>query len=486
MSLETQYSSGSFSRRIAELKSQSIVEIKFSGQDMGDVVAVYPKVSLSSCDTDSGRATFSGRLICTLIYLDGSGSLCRVQKGAEFSHFADDDRLAPMQQTVCRLSCDRSQVKRDGSSYVVSIVVGANIDVYASADRNMLLSCEGAIVQTENTKLYSAVKFSGESEVEDDFDCNAEDVLIPAAEVLVTDCNCRAGVIEITGEIYLSILAMREGKPVSLERIVPFKSEIASEESVLSRKAYCLAEIKDLSVTAQVNEEKGKCNVELIAALSFTGTYFEDEDFTIICDAFSPTCNVKLTSAEEQVQVLNDYKVFSERVHGVCAIKAKIDFGCNFLAAILPRAEYTQSGNSLEGCVTATLLYEQGDEMRSTEISLPFTVPMPSGCGNTNIAVCGLNLRQRTEGECDAEAVLKISACEEETSTARYITDLEEGEPKKVNDCALSVYIPCAGDSLWDTAKKLSQSPETIQSTNPELSFPLTGDERILVYRIKT
>ena len=100
--------------------------------------------------------------------------------------------------------------------------------------------------------------------------------------------------------------------------------------------------------------------------------------------------------------------------------------------------------------------------------------------------MCGLNIRQRAEGECEAEAVLKIAAADCENASVKYLSDVTEGEPVKVNCSALSVYIPEAGDSLWDTAKKLLQTPESIQATNPELSFPLSGKERILVYRPKT
>ena len=104
---------------------------------------------------------------------------------------------------------------------------------------------------------------------------------------------------------------------------------------------------------------------------------------------------------------------------------------------------------------------------------------------NISVAVCGVNIRQRSEGECEAEAVLKIAAADSETVTVKYLTEAEEGEKVDSNDCALSVYIPTAGDGLWETAKKLLQSPEEIQATNPELSFPLSGKERILVYRPK-
>lgn len=488
MSLSTQYSTGTYTRRIAVLKSQSIVEIKFSDSEAGEVVAVCPQVSLSSCEVSSGRVNYSGRLVCTLVCSDEGGSLCRIQKGAEFSHYSDDDCLAPAHTGQCTLVCERTQIKREGSSYVVAVVVGAEISVYASAERNMLTSADGAIVRRENAKLYSAVTFSGECEVEDDFDCNAEDVLLPSAKALVTDCTCSSGVAKISGELYLSLLALRGGKPVALDRVIPFKAEIACDSAVLERYAVCRADIKEISVNASVNEEKGKCSLDLVARLGLEGRYFEEEEVSLIADAFSPDCNLKLTYGEENVSPCTGIKVYTEKVGGLCAVKAKLDYTCAFLAVALPRAEFARSSDGIEGSVCATLLYEQNGDLRSTEVNLPFTVQLAglNEVAEINVAVCGVNLRQRAEGECEAEAVLKIACADSEEGNVRYITNAEEGEKVAANPSAISVYIPSAGDDLWVTAKKLCQSPEEISSTNPDLTFPLSGKERILVYRPKT
>lgn len=489
MSLSTQNSTGAYSRRVAVIKSQSIVEIRFSGQEAGEIIAVYPQVCLSSCEAASGRVTYGGRLICTVVYADEDGKLCRMQKGAEFSHFADDDTIAPANTALCALSCERTQVKRDGSSYIIAAVIGAEISVYASAERNILTSVEGAVTLTDNKKLYSAVTFSGESEVEDDFDCNADDVLVPAAEVIVTDCNVRSGMAEINGEIYLSILAMRDGKPVCFDRIVPFKSEISCEDAILARKAVCRAEIKEISIEARVDEEKGRCGIDAVIGLAFAGRYYDEEETQVILDAFSTENQLNVTFAEETSSPCTEIKVFTERVSGLCATKAKLDYTCAMLAAALPRVEFVRTEKGIEGSITATLLYEQNGEIHSTEVNLPFTVELIglNNCsGEMGVAVCGVNIRQRAEGECEAEAVLKISAADSEDCSVRYITEITEAEKLQRSDCAISVYIPEQGDDLWSTAKKLLQSPDEIKSTNPDLEFPLTGNERILVYRGKT
>ena len=136
MSVNVQEQTGSYTRRAAALCAQSIVEIKFSAEDAGEAVAVEPQISLNSCEVSSGRFNYGGRLVCTLVYTDGEGKLCRIQKGAEFSHYADDDRFGPAQRGECVLRAESCRIKREGSSWVVSVVVSADIAVYDTVQRN--------------------------------------------------------------------------------------------------------------------------------------------------------------------------------------------------------------------------------------------------------------------------------------------------------------------------------------------------------------
>lgn len=485
MSLNTQYSLGSYLKRAGEISAQSIVEIRFSDQEIGEVLSFYPQVFSSSCEISSGRANYGGRIICTLVYCDGDGKLCRIQKGAEFNHFADDESLAPADTGILKLLCERSQIKRDGSAWLVSVVVGAKIEVYAPAQRSFVSSAEGVCGRRENVGLYTATVFSGESEIEDDFDCNAEDVLVPSAHALVYDCNVKTGAVEVSGELFLNLLAVRGGAPVSLERIIPFKCEIACENALLSRKAACTAELKDITVNARVDEEKGKCSVAFTAVASFSGVYCEQEEATVFSDAYSCTNKLDCRYQEEVAYPATGYKIISERVSGLAATKAKLDYSCTFLATALPRAEFNRTESGAEGVITATLLYDKGGETRSTEVTLPFGVTFPDK-GEADIAVCGVSVRQRAEGECEAEATLKISVSGREEVKVGYICEVEEGEPLAFADSAISVYLPSAGDDLWTTAKKLCRPPEDVEATNPELKFPLSGKERIVVYRPKT
>lgn len=486
--LNATYASGACTRKIANLSAQSIVEIKFTGQDMGEVIAVYPQVCLSSAEASSGRLNYSGRLICTLVYTDGENKLCRIQKGAEFSHHIDDERLAPAQGCDCALKCEHTSLKREGSSYVASAVISANAVLSDRVERSYVSDMEGAVVRREEGKLCNAVSFSGESEVEDDFSLVATDILVPSAQPVILNCEAKSGLIEVTGEIYLSLLAMREGSPIAADRVIPFKAELACEQAIVPFPASCRAEIKDMTVDCRVNEERGKSDVVFSATLAFCGRFFEEENVSLITDAFSVEKELGLKFFEENEYVPNDIKVYTERVSGLCAVKAKLDYTCAFLAAALPKAEFSRTLDGIGGSIIATLLYEQNGEVRSTEVNLPFSTALSglgADCLDISVAVCGISIRQRAEGECEAEATLKITASDGEFRSVKYLTEAEECGEKAANDSAISVYLPSAGDDLWTTAKKLNATPESIQISNPELNFPLTGKERILIFRGK-
>lgn len=485
----------SYTRLSCRLKSQSVVECRFpQSAGMMEILAVHPQVNLVSCEVSSGRVNYGGRLILTVVYADEEGKLCRMQKGAEFSHYADDDSLAPAQTANCALLCERAQVKRDGSAFVVSAVIGAEIAVFARSERSFISDGDGAFFRKESAVLLSAVPFSGESEIEDEFDADSvADVLVPQAKALVTSCECGTGEIIVGGEIYLSLLAMRGETPASIDRVISFKSVIPCDDSEAGRRAQVAAEINGLNVTATVNEERGKCVISFVGSLAFSGVFYSRTETEVVTDAFSVRKELALTFAEESASPCQDVRVYTERVSGQATSKSKLDYTCVFKAAALPGAEYEfiRESGAVEGSVNALLVYEQNGEIKSSEIRLPFAVVLNGAVAENqtvaaDVAVCGISVRQRAEGELEAEAVLKISATITQNETCRYLTDAEEGEDVPYSDSAISVYIPAAGDGLWDTAKKLRWSPDEVTVCNPELNYPLTGNERILIYRGKT
>ena len=495
MSFNPVFQTDVYKRQFAEISAQSIVECKFlQVDDVGEIIAVYPQISTSQCEVSSGRINYSGRLVCTLVYVDDSGKFCRVQKGVEFSHYADDENFAPSHTAICTLKCQKTTVKREGSAIVVSAVACADLLVFANAERTLISGAEGVVCKTENVSLSSAKTFFGESEVEDELDLEGvADVLVPTASAHISRVECASGEIKIEGELHLSVLAIRGESPVSFEKTVPYKALIPSDSGYVLQNALSFVEVKDLSVTANVNEEVAKCQLSVVAVLGFSGVFYEQREVPVAVDAFSVNYALNLNFAEDTEYKVEAVKTFTERIFGICATKSKLDYTCAFKATALPAVEYFYNKENcmLEGVISSLLIYEQNGEERSTEVSLPFAINL-SNLGLTgqdkaqiNVAVSGVSVRRKNQDECEAEAVLKIYLCAVKCNSCRYISQLTQGEAINCNQNAISVFIPKRGESLWDVAKKLKMSPQDVTKLNADLTFPLTGKERIVIYRVK-
>ena len=88
-------------------------------------------------------------------------------------------------------------------------------------------------------------------------------------------------------------------------------------------------------------------------------------------------------------------------------------------------------------------------------------------------------------GALEGEALVKVAAEYSRTNCVVYLTAMEEGAALPPEEAALSIIVPAPGDGLWDAAKKLNCPPEAVSAANPDLKYPLTGGERVLVYRRK-
>ena len=97
--------------------------------------------------------------------------------------------------------------------------------------------------------------------------------------------------------------------------------------------------------------------------------------------------------------------------------------------------------------------------------------------------VCGLTVRRKKSGETEADATLKCSVRAYEQRTWEYLSQVQEGEAYPAEESAFSVFIPRAGEDLWQVAKRLACDPEELKKSNAHLEFPLKEGERIFVYR---
>lgn len=476
--------------KILTLTHQTAVECKF-GAEVESVIASEARVVLTGAEVSDGEVRYYGKTYFLIVYEDSEKRICRAEKGIEFSARVENDGCYPALTARAALSVENLSTRREGASVYATALIGADISLYGEKSFDYLAGGD-LIVKREDTPLLSARLVGGTTETEDEFETEfIGDILLHSETVSGADVTLSAGTLRAEGEVNLCILALKgDGTLVSFERLVPFNFEIPCEEAFPGRNAELRVCVLDVSLKADADEEKQKCRIAAEFTLGAEGCVYEEVTVPVVTDAFSLTHDVSLTYNEVETAGAGQAHSFTERVSGKAALSSTVDFSDTLLAVTLQRAEAnltrTEDGMRVEGVALATLIVKGADgTVRGMEMSLPFSVAADTENADVDVLVCSMNARQRQEGEIDAEATLKICFKEFRTLSAKFVGAAEEGAEVPASDCAVSVFIPAAGDGLWELSKSLKKSPEEVAANNPDLEFPVKEGQRVVIYRKK-
>ena len=470
------------------LGAQTAVECRFPEAET--VLSACATAHLAGADAGNGEVRYFGRAHFSIVYEDADRRVCRAEKGVEFSAVARDERIVPAHTVRAQLAVENVSVRKEGASIFVTALLGADIAVFGEQSFDYLSGGE-LVCKRDPVAVYTAHLADGTTEIEDDFEVDRiGDILQHAETVHITAVSCSAGTLCTEGEVFLGVLALRGEDLVSFERLIPFRIDVPSESAQAGCRAQVRVTVPEVSLTADADEEKGKCRVRATLVLRASGVICEEVAVDGVTDAFSRTNRVRLSYSESGSEGAGETTQLTERVSGRAALSSGLDFSDTLQAVTLQRAEANlvrgENGMRAEGVALATLLVRAADgSRRGIEMSLPFSVPVQAENADVDVIACGMSARQKEEGTIDAEATLKFTFTERLQARARLVSSAEEGEPVPEKDCAISVYVPRAGDGLWELAKRLNKSPEEVVESNPDLEFPIREGQRVVIYRKK-
>ena len=492
MSVKPQFDTYRYVGEVCRLHGQSIVECRLPGSEISSILAIHAQAIPNDCVCADGEAQYSGKVLLTVVYEDGDRKICRAERGAEFFHKAEGSAVTPACQAKATFTAENVTWRREGSGLYVSVIVDADVRVYGGKQMEYLSGGEGLIVKKETQKVYKTVCVTGETEGEDEFDSDyASDILLHSETAVVHHVGVGAGQLDVEGELILNICALKSDESVcSYERLIPFHMQIPCDEAFGHVTAGGKVRIKSAHITADTDEEKGKSKLLFTYCLSAECQVCIKDEIPVVVDAFSTEAEITLKSKKDGGRYLLNQTKWSERISGIAALSPLPEGEFSLQAAALPRAELTcrkgERGMEAEGAILAeVLLCGEDGAHRSASLSLPFVFPVEieGDYAEAECIVCGLNVRRKKSGETEAEATLKLCIHAYEDREWAYVCEANEGEVRAEEDSAFSVFIPKADEDLWGLAKRLGCSPEELQKSNPDLTFPLCEGQRIYVYR---
>lgn len=453
--------------------------------------------SVTSVEVSDRRAEFTGKATFFICYVTADG-IRKCECGAEIKDSLLSDVINEGDRIKLCWETDKAETDLSGLKMTVSAYLTVRGEVMRKTEYAALSGGEGVYCDLKGArtvKSYGAVSSSYAAEEEFELNYPVAEVLSHRAEVCLTQVQCGVGTVICDGEIYLTEILLQSGDKNGIireNRIIPFRAEAQCDDAMPQLSATCRAFVKSLKTDVGVDEDKNASTVTAYVSLDIRGEAYSVDEETLAADAFSP--ENELTLIKERIK----FSATGAPQSSFCKLTGTAvteDVGsARIIAAASEKIDVSAvtagtGGVTVSGAVTLNVLFTAEDgKIFTRKAETPFETFVACDTDG-KIEVCAVakaaavKLVTLTELECETEAVFTVY-CEREYGT-QVITAVENGDAKTENAAAVSVYIPLAGEGLWKLSKRLNVCPETLVSTNADLQFPLTGKERIVVYRQK-
>ncbi|MBQ8726007.1 MAG: DUF3794 domain-containing protein [Clostridia bacterium] len=472
------------------LKNEVKVRVEAPFTDLKEVkkpISVFAKSFLISKESKSGSVIAKAKVVFTLVYLSDDGykkSVCEVDATSEI----------PLENAVISVKTTDVKLVINGGYIGVANVVFIG-EGRAISQNNLLFGGENLICRRieKDVDIYYNEK-KGQQVVTDEFDLDftVGEVLSYTADAHVLSVYAGLGRIICEGEVFLSVKALpfsENNDIVNEKRIIPYRYELEDGDALPDMRCYAQADVVATNVRIYADEDKQKSSVSVDVTLSFTGSAVGSAPYSLVSDAYSKDSECELSVEKIQVLRFKEQKFFTEKivVQGSPALEGgKI---LSVLGETVNVFGVKSQGeiHSVEGTVKADVIFKNEDNgIISVPCEAPFFIDFSADGVISSVSVAKGDFFARVKGgeveiECHLKVYYKVYAIDE-ISAVKEICEI--GERKNLGG-AISVCIARRGDEIWDVAKRLGTDEDEILKFNPDIVAPMTGEERIIVYRQK-
>ena len=451
-----------------------------------DVKAFCGGVNLSDQKTEA-----SGTVIFNVIFVTEEG----VKKYECAQNFSK--AVAFTGNVIMRAKTEKSAADVSGTLLSLSAIISLCGKVCEPQDISFLSGGDDIVVDESTLSVQKSLgvkKASFPAETEKTVSYEIAEVLYQQAAAYVTEVQCGVGSIICDGEVYFSALLLQNnenGDIIKEDLTYPFRYELEFDEAMPSNTAKAEAHVKSVYSDVSVDAEKGKSTAAVRVIIDIDGEVFSEETKTVVKDAFSLTEKVE---AEKVCAIIPSFAGYKTTKINVCGKAAAGVSGGEIIAAVKENAEVvsvkTDKTLTVKGVYSAKIFYKDGEgKVSSFTAETPFEYKEEKAFAYdlAEISVCAASpfAKRISDSETEIGGEVIVGVAYIKNQKAEFLGDIKGIGEKPVNDSAISVYIPLEGEGLFSLAKRLNSSPESLLNTNRDLTFPLTGKERIIIYRQK-
>lgn len=470
-------------------KDSSPVEasLNLASEQQEKILSVSGFVGGTQVSVENGFAVYSGKVFFNIVFMGEEAE--RIETGVRFEFKKAVDGI--IETAFCEYDLDDFAVKNEGGMLFVTCELTHTLVVFTERSTQFVADVDALCKKGEFFAPKTCI-CRATMDADDKFDLpKIKKVLSSQAQALV--CSAKAGnnMITVEGSAVISFLFLpfSENSDIFKEtRVLPFKFELDCLGVSPDFTALSKVLINKLSVKVYTDEQE-RSTVESLLTLDFSAAAYVKEAKTCVLDSVLSGFEPNITKTDFDYEMLVGQKCITERVSGKADVN--VPEYSRFIKAFSERATVyevtTHDGEiTVSGVIEADCLFTGDNGLVSERSKLPFTAvgDAQGRVGFVSVIVENLQGRLRS-GKLEEDATVRISFQEFVSEKESFITDISEGAQKPERKACISVYMGKRGDEEWDVVKTVGEDPSLIYEFNPEISFPLKGDEKILVLRKK-
>ncbi len=466
-------------------------KLPLTEEEVKNLLKVQVTANLTTIECFNKEIKYSGRAIFTVL-CKGEEDINKYEVGVEFSFKFECDKALEGMTVLANVSAHNVNVESLNGIVTATAVVVLKGELSKSLDVEYFSKEPSLICKEENVDFgYEILRTKKEFKIEDEFDLPylVEKVLCHSEKAYITNCQSGIGVIIVDGEIEFNAIStlLGDSKEInSFTKKIPFRVEIDAQDALPDLYSASFVTLKNSNIKVYVVENKQKSTVSIESNIEVNSALYKNSSFTMPVDAYNTECHLEITKDTKNLFKVLGFKYVKELIRSeisfkevensrlICVIDDKID-----------DISYTILNGELKikGILLVTCLFESENNRFSKEGIVPFEISVPVDGDYISLASC--TATDLKVANSILEFCVQLSFTTYNLVSFNPITLVNEGAKKQLNDCAITVYIPTDGETLWDVSKNIGVKEQDILDFNSELQFPLCTEDRIVIYREK-
>ena len=460
----------------------------------------YPVIE--TVEVSLGEVNVSGKMAIKICYMTSENKIVCKDAISDFSSKFSNSEISPSLKVLVKSKLiDATASVLSETNIKIASVIELFYYAIKQEDVNLLVSASEDIClkpsETNIVKLVSHEEQNFEEEIKLSIKDKFERLLSADADIILKDATAGVNFVTLSGDIVSRVMYVSDeesGKIITLDNIESFKTEVEITGVSQTSKLDITLFPKKEQIKADINSEDGNVNLTINLPNKVVVSAFEEESVNCSSDIYSLTNNLELVTSSFQQIELENCEYFESKIEGGLTLSETQPRVDKILAVTSPYLISTNSYISdgevvLEGIAYANVIYLNDEEMttNSIQIEVPFKISEKTVASENyeivaNLILDNVDVIVKKGRELYFDAKVKANVCYYRNKTEAVLSDAVEGDLLPAKEQAIEIYFGKQGNALWDIAKNLNISLETLKNQNPNVSEVLEENTNLIIY----